>query len=233
LDKEAALLVVEGLLGLQPLPAGQPGPSQPVAGAETVESPEPIAILPWAEDYRVAVLDIETQLSAEEVGGWHKCHLMRLSVAVVADLTEQRYETFFEDQAEALCQRLQEMDLVVGFNLKKFDYRVLQPYTSIDLETLPTLDIYEEIYRSLGHRLSLNHLAEKTLQAAKSGDGLLALRLFKEGRLEELTDYCRRDVELTAKLFEFGSQRGHLIYKHRQGALVQVPVVWTAARLFN
>jgi DEAD/DEAH box helicase domain-containing protein len=98
---------------------------------------------------------------------------------------------------------------------------------------LPTLDIFEEMSNLLGHRLSLGHLAEKTLNAAKSGDGLLALQLFKDGRLQELTDYCRRDVELTARLFEFGSHRGHLIYKHRQGALVQVPVEWTEARLFK
>jgi DEAD/DEAH box helicase domain-containing protein len=200
---------------------------------EITEMPEPICSLPWTEPYRVAVLDIETQLSAEEVGGWHKCHLMRLSVAVMADLTEQRYEAFFEDQAKELCRRLEGVDLVVGFNVKRFDYRVLQPYTSIDLAALPTLDILEEMNHLLGHKLSLNHLAEKTLKAAKSGDGLLALQLFKEGRLEELTDYCRKDVELTARLFEFGLHRGHLIYKHRQGALVQVPVDWRAERFFK
>jgi DEAD/DEAH box helicase domain-containing protein len=233
LDKAAALMVAECLLGLTQSPENQPERPAPSCVIEISEMPEPICSLPWTESYRVAVLDIETQLSAEDVGGWHKCHLMRLSVAVVADLVEQRYEAFFEDQAEELCRRLQEVDLVVGFNLKRFDYRVLQPYTGVDLAALPTLDILEEINLLLGHRLSLNHLAEKTLNAAKSGDGLLALQLFKEGRLEELTDYCRRDVELTARLFEFGIHQGHLIYKHRQGALVQVPVEWTATRLFK
>ena len=233
LDKAAALMVAEGLLGM-PTPAECPvKPSAPTCRLEMTEPEGPICTLPWTESYRVAVLDIETQLSAEEVGGWHKCHLMRLSVAVVADLAEQRYEAFFEDQAAELCRRLEEVDLVVGFNLKRFDYRVLQEYTDIDLKTIPTLDILEEINILLGHKLSLNHLAEKTLQAAKSGDGLMALQLFKEGRLEELTDYCRRDVELTAKLFEFGIHRGHLIYKHRQGALVQVPVEWNAEKLFK
>jgi DEAD/DEAH box helicase domain-containing protein len=226
-------MVAEMLLGLPAPAADQPQPATPACRLEMTEMPELICSLPWAEAYRVAVLDIETQLSAEEVGGWHKCHLMRLSVAVVADLVEQRYEAFFEDQAAELCRRLQEVDLVVGFNLKKFDYRVLQPYTDVNLATIPTLDILEEINHLLGHRLSLNHLAEKTLQAAKSGDGLLALQLFKEGRLEELTDYCRRDVELTARLFEFGINRGHLIYRHRQGALVQVPVEWNVEKLFK
>ncbi len=233
LDKAAALQVAEGLLGLKPAPKSQPIPSQQIFRLEMAETSEPICSLPWTEPYRIAVLDIETQLSAAEVGGWSRCERMRLSVAVIADLAQQKYEAFFELQAEELCRRLQEVDLVVGFNLKRFDYKVLQPYTTIDLLALPTLDIFEEMFDLLGHRLSLGHLAEKTLNAAKSGDGLLALQLFKEGRLEELTDYCRRDVELTARLFEFGSQRGHLIYKHRQGALVQVPVEWTEERLFK
>ena len=128
LDKAAALMVAELLLGLHcPGRKTEPRPARRRCRIEMTERPELICSLPWTESYRVAVLDIETQLSAEEVGGWHKCHLMRLSVAVVADLAEQRYEAFFEDQAAELCRRLQEVDLVVGFNLKRFDYRVLQP----------------------------------------------------------------------------------------------------------
>jgi DEAD/DEAH box helicase domain-containing protein len=233
LDKAAALQVIEGLLGLPHSPESCAPLPQPAGRAAMTEAEEQICTLPWDEPYRIAVVDIETQLSAQEVGGWHKCHLMRLSVAVVADLAEQRYEAYFEDEAAELCRRLGEADLVVGFNLKRFDYRVLQPYTAIDLGALPTLDILEEIHNLLGHKLSLGHLAEQTLQAGKSGDGLLALQLFKERRLEELVAYCRRDVELTARLFEYGAQRGHLIYKHRQGALVQVPVEWTLERLFK
>ncbi len=101
------------------------------------------------------------------------------------------------------------------------------------LAKLPTLDILEEIHAVLGHKLSLNHLAEKTLGAAKSGDGLLALQLFKEGRWEELIDYCRRDVELTARLFEFGVRHGYLLYQHRRGGLVRLPVDWRPERLFR
>ncbi|MBM4287247.1 MAG: DEAD/DEAH box helicase [Deltaproteobacteria bacterium] len=234
LDKAAALQVVQGLLRLEPSPESQPTQEKPeIYPMAPAETSEPICFLPWTDSYRIAVVDIETQLSAEEVGGWHKCQKMRLSVAVVADLAEQRYEVYFEAQAGELCRRLQEADLVVGFNLKRFDYKVLQPYTAIDLAALPTLDIFEDIRSVLGHNLSLGHLAEKTLGAAKSGDGLLALQLFKEGRLKELTDYCRQDVALTARLFAFGSQQGHLLYQHRQGALVQIPVDWRAERLFK
>ncbi|WP_449244704.1 DEAD/DEAH box helicase [Desulfobacca acetoxidans] len=233
LDKAAAVQIAELLLGLQSRPEGPEPPSEEIVIQPMSESGGPSCSLPWGAVHRIAVLDIETQLSAEEVGGWSRCSRMRLSVAVLADLSQERYEIFYEPQVDNLCRRLQEAELVVGFNLKRFDYRVLQPYTDIDLFGLPTLDIFEEMQTLLGHRLSLGHLAEKTLGAAKSGDGLLALKLFKEGRLEELVAYCRRDVELTARLFEFGAHRGYLLYQHRQGALVQAPVNWSADRLFN
>jgi DEAD/DEAH box helicase domain-containing protein len=109
---------------------------------------------------------------------------------------------------------------------------VLQPYTKVNLADLPTLDILEEVHTLLGHRLSLNHLAEKTLGEKKTGDGLLALELYAAGKWEELTSYCTQDVLLTQRLFEFGVRHGYLIYQHRQGALVRVPVDWRQARFF-
>jgi len=236
LDKAAAIQIAGGLL--EPATAAVPSPSQappprprPVNAAPAA-APDPRLAVPGLEDYNILVLDIETQRSAEEVGGWHRCHLMKLAVAVLADLAHQQYEVYGENQVQELCRRLEAADLVVGFNLKKFDYRVLQPYTDLDFRHLPTLDILEEVQRFLGHTLSLGHLAEKTLQEGKSGDGLLALQLFQEGRFAELADYCRKDVELTARLFAHGCRRGFLVYKHRRGALVKIPVDWSPARLF-
>ena len=97
---------------------------------------------------------------------------------------------------------------------------------------MPTLDILEEVHRSLGHRLSLGHLAEKTLGEGKTGDGLLALELYATGRWEELESYCRQDVALTRRLFEFGLRHGYLVYQHRQGMLARLPVDWSEAKLF-
>ena len=41
---------------------------------------------------------------------------------------------------------------------------------------MPTLDILEEINDLLGHRLSLNHLAEKTLARTPQAGGVFMLR---------------------------------------------------------
>jgi DEAD/DEAH box helicase domain-containing protein len=153
-------------------------------------------------------------------------------LAVLQETCPQRVTVYKEADLERLGRQLQELDLVVGFNLKRFDYQVLQPYTRVRLAELPTFDILEELQAILGHRLSLSHLAEKTLGEKKTGDGLLALELYAAGKWEELESYCRQDVSLTHRLFEFGAHHGYLLYHHRQGALVRVPVDWREERFF-
>jgi DEAD/DEAH box helicase domain-containing protein len=78
---------------------------------------------------------------------------------------------------------------------------VLSAYTSTDLNSLPTIDLLEEIHGYLGYRLSLNALAAETLGAAKSADGLQALQWYREGRIDLIQKYCRKDVEITRDLF--------------------------------
>ena len=231
LDKEAALKIAELLLGLaEPVPevfsVAEP-PPPPLPSSEP--SPAPV---PWLKTRRLGFLDLETCCAAADVGGWGQCHRMGVSLAVLQETSPERVTVYKEADLERLGRQLQELDLVVGFNLKRFDYQVLQPYTRVRLAELPTFDILEELQAILGHRLSLSHLAEKTLGEKKTGDGLLALELYAAGKWEELESYCRQDVSLTHRLFEFGAHHGYLLYHHRQGALVRVPVDWREERFF-
>ncbi|HBD06642.1 MAG TPA: helicase, partial [Syntrophobacteraceae bacterium] len=70
--------------------------------------------------------DLETQRLADEVGGWQNKHLMRVSVAVLGRGFGEDYRVYREDELDQLIRDLQELDLVVGFNIKSFDYSVLQ-----------------------------------------------------------------------------------------------------------
>ena len=70
-------------------------------------------------------------------------------------------------------------------------------------------------------------LAQATLGAPKSADGLQAVRWWRQGRLEELERYCRRDVELTRDLFRFGQEKGYLLYQRKEGPTLRVPVDWS------
>jgi DEAD/DEAH box helicase domain-containing protein len=202
-------MTLEFLLGHVPLKSLEEseGDTEPGPILEHSEAPAQPPAGP-----RVLYFDLETQKSASDVGGWQNTHLMRVSVAVIFDSAENRFFSYREDEVDALLKHLEKADLVVGFNIKRFDYSVLRAYTGKDLKTLSTFDILEDLYRRLGFRLGLDHLAAETLNQKKSGDGLQALEWFKKGEMEKLTEYCRHDVEITRDLFEYGLKNGHLIY---------------------
>ena len=151
---------------------------------------------------------------------------MRTSVAVLFDALDDRFLVYDEDHMEELFRHLEKADLVVGFNIKRFDYKVLSGYSDFDFRSLPTLDILEEVKNHLGYRLSLNHLANVTLGSRKTGDGLQALQWWKSGNIEDLVAYCREDVRLTATLFRFGCEKGYLLFSNKAGDIVRVPVAF-------
>ena len=165
----------------------------------------------------IVYFDLETRKSAAEVGGWTNIRRMRLAVGVTYSTATARYEAFLEEDAGALVEELSNANLVVGFNIKRFDYTVLSHYTSAPLWRLPTLDMLERIKRTLGFRLSLDALARATLNESKSADGLQSLRWWKAGKVDLVTEYCRKDVEITRRLHEHAREKGYLLYFGRDG----------------
>lgn len=196
-------------------------PSVPEPGSEGAQDEEAKALRITAH---YGVFDLETQKSAAEVGGWHLAELMLVSVAVVYDSGLDDYLVFREGEVERLIAHLRTFDLVVGFNNKRFDNQVLSGYGCNDLASLPTVDILEQVQRRLGYRISLNSLAEHTLGVKKSADGLMALKWYKEGRIDKIIDYCRQDVQVTRDLFLFGLKNGYLLFKNKAGSTVRCPV---------
>ncbi|HJA07780.1 MAG TPA: DEAD/DEAH box helicase [Candidatus Mailhella merdigallinarum] len=172
----------------------------------------------------VMVFDVETRRSADEVGGWNRADRMGVSVAVVWDGKD--FRAFRQEELPAMFALLRRAGLVVGFNSLRFDYRVLQPFADFDLRDLPSLDLLDVIKTRLNYRVSLDNLGRATLDAPKSADGLQALRWWKEGRLDEITAYCRADVDITRRLYEYGRDRGHLLFTNKAGQKVRVPVEW-------
>jgi len=179
------------------------------------------------EDRKVIFFDLETQRTFDEVGGRHNLGRLGLAVAVTYDSSVGRYRAYTEDEVDELVEELAGADLVVGFNVKRFDYEVLRPYTDYPLESIPTRDILEDVHRELGFRLPLDSLAQATLDTRKSADGLQAVRWFREGELDKVIEYCKTDVEVTRQLYEYGRQRGHILYWDRQGRMQKIFVNWS------
>ena len=153
------------------------------------------------------------------------------TLAVIYDSLEREFTTFSEGEVHQLLERLAGADLVIGFNVRRFDYQVLRGYTDDDLSSLPTFDLLDEIHARLGFRVSLAHLGEETLGESKSADGLQALEWWKEGRIDEIEEYCRRDVALLRDLFHHAREHGHLLFRSRRGGKVRVPLRFSVDEL--
>ena len=226
LDKEAAMHLLEVLAGEKCKDAVDEGESCRVEFQEKYMDQNSRDKKVIQQETTYAVLDIETRYSAQEVGGWGNCHRMGVSFAVVFDSRDREFVTFDQDQTSELGRFLETFSLVVGFNLLKFDYRVLQGLSDYDFPSLSTLDMLREVEARLGHRLSLDHLARHTLGVSKSANGLQALKWWKEGNLDKIVEYCRQDVAITRDLYLYGREKGCLLYQNKAGSKVRIPVAW-------
>ncbi len=174
----------------------------------------------------ILYFDLETQKSADEVGGWGNISKMGMSVGVTCNSVDGEYKIYGEQQVDDLIKDLQRADLIVGFNHLRFDYEVLHGYTSLDLTQLPTLDMLVELQNTLNHRLSLDSIATATFGVEKTAEGLQAIRWFKEGKLAEIAEYCCYDVKITRLVYEYGRHHRQLHYNNRFGKKMTVPVSW-------
>lgn len=178
---------------------------------------------------RYVVLDVETQKGFNEIDR-KKLHLLKISVACIYDSASDQYLAFEEKELSRMEDYLKKADLIVGFNIRDFDFEVLQPYMLTSLKSLPVLDILVEFEKARGHRISLQSVAQATLKSSKSGSGWDAIEHFKAGRMEELKKYCIDDVRLTKDLYEYGITHGKISFiSNRDYQTYEVPINWATA----
>lgn len=166
-------------------------------------------------EHDIIVYDIETQESFQQVGSRDPKKL-HVSVMGMYSYNEMKYFSFTEAELPSFFRRLELCDFVVGFNNKGFDDQVIAAYFP-EMAKVASFDILEEVQKALGFRIKLDNIAHATLGTAKSGDGLQAIELFKEGKIEELTAYCMDDVKITREVYEYGKQNGLLRYADLAG----------------
>ena len=170
--------------------------------------------------------DLETQKSADEVGGWSQIRDMRMSVGVTYSATHNEYRIYGERQVNDLVAELQRADLIIGFNHLRFDFEVLHGYTVLDMRQLPTLDLMLDLQKTLDHRLSLDAIAAATLGVEKTAEGMQAIQWFRQGKLLEIAEYCCYDVKITRLVHEYGTKYRQVYFRNRFGQKTIVPVTW-------
>jgi DEAD/DEAH box helicase domain-containing protein len=162
------------------------------------------------------VIDLETQKTFEDVGGRNYADLL-VSVLGLFRYDSNTYECYLEEELHRFENLLIDTELVIGFNIRKFDFPVLQHYMKLDTTKVPMLDLMEDIANKLGHRVSLESVAQATLGKGKTGRGLDAIDFYREGKWDLLKSYCLNDVQITKEVFEYGQQHGLVYYQTRDG----------------
>jgi len=183
------------------------------------------------DDVYDLVIDVETQKLFEQVGGFKpkKLGLSYVGAWMVRsenELLDKDYVGFFEHNISDFWPFVERARSLVGFNLIGFDLPVLSVYYSGDFSVLKTFDLMDEMKQVLGHRVSLNAVAKGTLGEEKSGDGLGAVEYYNQKDWKNLEKYCKKDVELTAKLFQEVLKNQKLRFQDKWNEYREVKVIF-------
>ncbi|MFZ1721842.1 MAG: hypothetical protein WAU07_05045, partial [Microgenomates group bacterium] len=80
------------------------------------------------------------------------------------------------------------------------------------------------IKNSAGHRIKLDAVSQETLGIGKSGDGLDAIKYYKNKNWDALEKYCLQDVAVTRDIYDVGLQKGSVRFKNKWNRLIDCPV---------
>lgn len=171
------------------------------------------------------VLDIETKQLVQDVGGWEHIEKLGVSVACAYDSKTDQFLSFTEDRLSDLVKLCTER-LIVGYNIRGFDLPVLVPYGLV-LKGLDVFDIMYDLETLTRQRfLKLETVAQGTLGVGKSADGLQAVEWYKQGKIQQIIDYCLQDVRVTRDIFQHGRTHGHVKLHRAEGPPKEVAVHW-------
>ena len=180
-----------------------------------------------AKDY--VYFDLETQRTANDVGGWGNKDKMGMSVGVTYSTKTGQYVIYGEDEVDALIDQLVRADLVIGYNHINFDYEVLMKYTIRDLPSqCLSLDLMVDLEEKVGHRPKLEAVACASLGIGKSAVGIDAIKWWQQGKVMEIAEYCCFDVKVTKEVHEYGVKHGAVKYVDRTNREHSVEVNWAA-----
>lgn len=173
--------------------------------------------------HNAVVFDIETQNTFDDVGGYFP-EKLDVSVVCAYFYADDSWRSYTVDTIPQLLKDLEAADCLIGYNSVGFDVPVLNKYYAGDLLQVPQLDMLDKIRESLGYRIKLDDVAAATVGTHKSAHGLQAVAWWKEGKVQEIIDYCMQDVKVTKEVFEFGLKNGYVLFDDRMGERKMIPV---------
>ena len=168
------------------------------------------------------IRDFETKHTFRETSEHVK---LGISVAGLYDYKTEELHIYEESELPEMYPILENASILIGYNIDGFDLPVLKGYYPGDISQFKTFDILTDIKNRIGRRFSLDSIVRATLNKAKTGHGLRAIQLYREGHIDELKKYCLMDVSLTRELFDFGIKQNEIYYINGVDK-VRLPVEW-------
>ncbi|QQR65017.1 ribonuclease H-like domain-containing protein [Candidatus Kaiserbacteria bacterium] len=178
---------------------------------------------------RYVVFDLETQNTFADVESNDPKDLS-ISVGCAYDSLTNEYTTVAIDELQKLWPIIEKADVLVGYNSDHFDIPLLNKYYPGDLTKMKSIDIMSSIRESLGRRLKLDSVAQATVGTKKAGNGLMAIKWWREGDIASIKKYCKQDVKVTKEIFEYALTNHKVFYKEGSKKL-EIPLNtsnWTA-----
>jgi DEAD/DEAH box helicase domain-containing protein len=176
------------------------------------------------------VFDIETQnFFTDPDVGWDNFAALKISVVAVYSYLYDKYFVFEEHEMDKLAELFATARRIVGFSMNRYDVPVVNNYFQRLGTAVPNLwekervDLLEEIEMAAKQRVSLSRLAETNLGVKKGRHGSEAIGLYREGKMDELKEYCLNDVKLTKDLYDLYQKQNYLLMPDKKtGEIVQV-----------
>lgn len=179
------------------------------------------------------VIDIETQnFFTDPDVGWDNYAALKISVVCVYSYLRDKYFAFEEREMEPLAELFKGAKRIVGFCMNRYDVPVLNNYFNRlhgvihnpNIWSKERIDLLERIESAMGgQRISLSRLAEANLGVKKGAHGSMAIALYREGKMDELKEYCLNDVKLTKELFDlYEKRRFFMVPDRKSGETVKV-----------
>lgn len=169
------------------------------------------------------VIDIETKNTYSEIGVNDPTKLIPSYIGLYRSDSDS-YEGYFENEFDKFFEILNSADYAVGYNIDGFDFEVLKTLCPFDISKIPTVDLYKIAYTFSHVHIKLDNIASATLGYGKSGDGLGAVRMYKEGKLDDLAKYCLDDVKITKEVYDFARKEGKVKYMDGMGMIMEVDI---------
>jgi len=171
---------------------------------------------------RVITFDIETSNTFDEVASPNAADL-DLAVICIHDSETGEITSYLQEDLSKLWPIIEKADSLVGWNSDHFDIPLLNKYYDGDLTKIKSVDLMAELKKTAGRRIKLDYVAQGSLGEAKSADGLQSIIWWRQGKIDEVIEYCRQDVNVTRKIYDYAIKNGSLKFI-KDGMIEEFPV---------